>query len=347
MGHPVNKELYVGHPYNKQVYIPINSLEETLFMDKFQEFSYFLQSLGATRISIENKRGKESQELQEAKSDTIIDIDTAIAGSKTNNSVEVKNGGDLQSFKHTSRSQSFSPIRKPFLPNNLVWYRHETSWQRLYDQRINGNILNHTEIISTEQTQVITKNEKRSIEQSLKYYLAEANVTHATETDQMIKERETTEWTIHVEFAPIETLKGEIKSIENKNSPSLDTISYNNTLPSNERKYQTRVELLVEDEGQITEEDRRILDRVKVKLKISDEKARELEQQVLQSIQPSYSDNELSYIEEIKFCLEDDGLISDKERQILELEREELGISNERAIELEEEILQKLKLVEN
>ena len=47
------------------------------------------------------------------------------------------------------------------------------------------------------------------------------------------------------------------------------------------------------------------------------------------------SDDEQSYAEEVKFCLED-GAIGDKERRFLERMRTKLGISPERAAEIEE-----------
>lgn len=47
-----------------------------------------------------------------------------------------------------------------------------------------------------------------------------------------------------------------------------------------------------------------------------------------------YSENELAYIEELKFCLEDGGSITPKEERLLNKMREKLGISKNRAQEL-------------
>lgn len=57
------------------------------------------------------------------------------------------------------------------------------------------------------------------------------------------------------------------------------------------------------------------------------------------------TDNEQSYAEEVKFCLED-GDIGDKERKSLERMRIKLGISPERAAEIEAS-LQKPLLTED
>lgn len=132
VGHPINKELYIGHPYNPNVYMPLSNFEENLFMDRFQEFSYFLQSLGATSISIVNSRGSELSESGEISGNTSFSVDTLIAESKTTKEQSIKSGKQKQKSKHISRKQIFSPVRKPFLSDNLIWYPNETSWQRLY-----------------------------------------------------------------------------------------------------------------------------------------------------------------------------------------------------------------------
>ncbi len=75
-----------------------------------------------------------------------------------------------------------------------------------------------------------------------------------------------------------------------------------------------------------------------------------LPQQEIQKDAPEYAistltDDEQSYAEEVKFCLED-GTIGDKERRFLERMRTKLGISSERATEIEES-LQKPQLTED
>ena len=385
--------MYVGHPYNTNIYIPLALLEESLFMDRFQEFSYFLQSLGATKISITNKRGQEIEQMESLSANTQVGIDIgkggiSIASGQTNRDASMNKDNTSQSSKQISRTQVFLPKRKPFLPQNLVWYPHETSWQRLYEQRINGNILTHSEVISTEQHQAVTENEKRNIQQSLQYYVSKANVSHKIETNSMFKQKETTEWVINVEFAPIEELIE--NTPENKISETLspdneqkyieeikDMLSDDGKIDDGEKrilerkrqkfgiseekakeleeqltkkvefteselKYIEEIKEAIEDSGEITNDDRRLLDRRLSKLGISKERASELEKFVLQGKPKDYTENEMKYIEEIKFCLEDDNEISPKERKMLNNEREDLGISQERAEEIEHEFTKQI-----
>ena len=397
IGHPVEKELYVGHPYNNKIYIPISTLEEALFMDRFQEFSYFLQSLGATKISIENKRGKAVEQMDNIGAETNASAELgkagiSIASAETNRTASSNTDQSQNSYKHVSREQVFSPTKKPFLPKNLVWYHHEPSWQRLHEQRVNGNLLVHNEIISTEQHQAISQNEKRSLQQSLQYYVSNANVSHSIDTSHMFTEKETTEWVIHVEFAPINELTDNVSETKSNTENQLD-------ISENEQKYIEEIKFSIEDDGQIDEDERRMLERKRQKYEISEERALELEKSLVPSNdltteeleyieelkecatdgkisdgdrriltrlanklgiseeraeelenlafktgkEQVYTAEELKYIEEVKFCLEDDGEISASERRMLNKERDNLGISPERAEEIEQEFIKEVK----
>ena len=52
------------------------------------------------------------------------------------------------------------------------------------------------------------------------------------------------------------------------------------------------------------------------------------------------TEEEHTYMEEVKFCYEDDGMIDEKERKYLDRIREKFGITPERAQELEQLFLQ-------
>lgn len=56
--------------------------------------------------------------------------------------------------------------------------------------------------------------------------------------------------------------------------------------------------------------------------------------------QVGWSKEEQDYAEEVKFCLEDDGVIDDSERRLLERKRIKFGISQKRAAEIEKSLLQ-------
>jgi hypothetical protein len=101
-----------------------------------------------------------------------------------------------------------------------------------------------------------------------------------------------------------------------------------------EEKYKEEVEFLLE-EGAIDAEGRKLLERKRVRWEISEERANELEQMCSSSSDADYTNEENEYIE-IYQELSADGEITERKRRMLERERESLGISEERAKELEE-----------
>ncbi len=101
---------------------------------------------------------------------------------------------------------------------------------------------------------------------------------------------------------------------------------------SNELEYAEEIQACLADGGEISGRERRILDRLRKTLGISEKRAQEIE---AHSLPTQFSENEEEYAEEISACLEEDGIISDRERRILDKLRKSLNISSERAKEIE------------
>ena len=83
-------------------------------------------------------------------------------------------------------------------------------------------------------------------------------------------------------------------------------------------------------DGEIGSRERRLLEKLREKLGISSERAATLEN----SLMPSLSDDEKEYLEEYKSIILD-GEITQRERRLLDKLRNMLGISERRAIEIE------------
>lgn len=84
-------------------------------------------------------------------------------------------------------------------------------------------------------------------------------------------------------------------------------------------------------DSEISERERRLLDRLRVKCGISRERSIELEKQLKE---PQLTDEEKEYLEAYREACED-GQLSDKERRMLNRLREMLGVTEERAKEIE------------
>lgn len=104
----------------------------------------------------------------------------------------------------------------------------------------------------------------------------------------------------------------------------------NEKLTIEEEKYKEEILFCLEEGGIITDDDRKYLERKRKKFGISEERAREIEQEAT----PSLTENEKEYLETFKE-LAASGTLTDRAKRLLERERESLGIPKERATEIE------------
>ena len=105
------------------------------------------------------------------------------------------------------------------------------------------------------------------------------------------------------------------------------------SVTAEEQEYLEEIRACLDNDGEITSRERRLLDRLRKSLGITEARAKELEASV-----NSMSDEEKEYQEELKACLED-GTISDRERRLLDRLRKSLGISEERAMAIENRLI--------
>lgn len=97
-----------------------------------------------------------------------------------------------------------------------------------------------------------------------------------------------------------------------------------------EKEYIEEFKEIIAD-GEITERERRLLNKFRAKFGISEERGEELEAMVMQ---PSLTPEEQEYLEEYKAIIAE-GEVSERERRFLEKLRKANGISEERAAEIE------------
>lgn len=120
-------------------------------------------------------------------------------------------------------------------------------------------------------------------------------------------------------------LKGELPTQKPNSSSKAEIVA------DGEVEYLEELKVCYED-GVITDKERRLLDRLRKSLGISEARAAELEGMC----QPNtLTAEEQEYADEVKVCLEDDGVITAKERRLLEKLAKSLGISSNRASEIE------------
>ncbi len=122
----------------------------------------------------------------------------------------------------------------------------------------------------------------------------------------------------------------------------IDFVKFNtNEMPLSdvEKKFMDDVKFMLEDDGQIIETEQRILDKMRQKYGISQQRATEIIQKLLEN---HASSEEVEYMTEVENILKESGKIGETERRTLEFFREKLGISKEKAAKLETIVFEKL-----
>ena len=319
IGHPVANQVYVGHPYLPHKYIPFENYQLELIEDKVREFCQIAQCLGATEISIDTENSSQSNSTR----NYTQDINGSIGYKGANIDVGRNRSGSRSLIEEISQAinlhQTFVPTKAPYLPEKTVWYQNEPSWQRLYEQRMNGGLTQHEERIETRKNQVVDNHELQEVKAELQSLFASANLNWNTSIDESFSQQENAVLSINVKFAPIE-------SIGNNIQPQTTTSS----LTDSEQEYLDMVKECLED-GEIGSRERKLLDKIRIKNGISEKRAKELESTLTV---PQLTDEEKEYLEAFKDACED-GKVSDKQRRLLEKLRVMYGISEERARELE------------
>lgn len=332
VGHPQPNTLYIGHPLKPGVYIPFENATEQLFMEKVRELCYLAQCLGAVEIKFKRIKGLDVSNSESSCLERSGDAgrkflnvggSLGVSGSETN-TYSSKDGVELV--------QRYSPIKKPFCPEGMVWYDSDPTWQTLVKQRLNGNILSYVEHVSSIETTTVSSNQLMSLKGSFEYLFAKASGAYDAKTDKTFSKTEEIEWEIDMKFKPLQDFDNAYVT----NSQATDSIdqSLNSELSEDEIAYKEEVEFCLEDASEIDVHSRKFLERKRQKLGLAETRAQEIEDMVKASL-VSFTDEEKEYMEALDDVIED-GVIPDNVRRLLERERKSLGISEERAKELEE-----------
>ena len=204
-GHPLPYHLYVAHPVKKGLYIPYELAEDVIFNDKVEDYFILLQALGATRITARSIKGRKIS------SDCMVNV-----GINTKGGVRVieAEGNAHGGFEYASRNEAnsstewsweFSPLQKPFVPENLTWLEHEPEWQKMVQARTNGgNATKWTKRISSSESSCINVNTYQDLDSTFKFFLVKAHGDIKTEVKVGRRSDEETIWEISAEFKSLE-----------------------------------------------------------------------------------------------------------------------------------------------
>ena len=133
-GHPREGLLYIGHPAIPNVYYTTAEFHRITFQHKFCEAINILMSLGATRILVEHVSGWSKD----------FSSRLSLPLSETGGSVEAETGFDSHATSKLLYEATLHGTQEPKLPENLVWYPHEPTWQSIAIGRMDFGLKDFT-----------------------------------------------------------------------------------------------------------------------------------------------------------------------------------------------------------
>lgn len=324
MGHPIANELYIGHPYNPGLYVPYENSEDIFFVDKIHELCYLLECLGAEEISITSIKGKNVSELGEYDSLISGSADAMLFSVNGEVSRTRNNERTSSSNVHRTLSQKFDPMKKPYVPDGLIWYQEQAKWQRLVNSRLNGNLLEYNEFVSTADTKFVSNTERNNIKASAEYLWNKLDGSAEINSKEQFKESTETQWKVEVKFRSIKLFADDVTSAT---SSKQQTTVYS----ASEQEYVDNLKEFLEDDAALTPRERKMLDRIRQSLGISEERAKELEASLTK---PQLTEDEREYLDMFHEYAEK-GEVTEKERRRLDKFAAAMGITAERVKEIE------------
>jgi len=138
IGHPREGVLYVGHPAMPCTYYALAEFHRVTFEHKFCEAIYLLMSLGATKLSVEHVSGW-SKEFSSRLSVPLSEVP-----------VEASAGANAKKVSQLLYEATLSGSVDPKIPENLVWYHHEPTWQTIAKGRKDFGLLDFSLSVSYE-----------------------------------------------------------------------------------------------------------------------------------------------------------------------------------------------------
>lgn len=321
-GHPIPNELYIGHPFKPELYVPYENSEDIFFVDKIHELCYLLECLGAEEISITSIKGRNVTEVGNIDSIMSGNVDVGLIAYDGNLSKSGKSERASTNNIQRTITQKFDPIKKPFVPDDLVWYPEQSQWQRLVKSRQNGNLLEYNEFVSSADTKFISNTERTNIKASAEYLWAKVDGNVEANSEEQFKESIETQWKVEVKFRSIKLF--------DDNLPNQVAQTPTSEYTKAEQEYLDNLKDFLEDDAEITPRERKMLNRIREKLGISEERAAELEA----SLKPQLTEDEKEYLDMYKEYIEE-GEITDRERRKLDKFARALGIESDRIKEIE------------
>ena len=322
-GHPQLHQAYTINPLNPNHYRPIAEYEENFFRDRIDEFRYLAQCLGAKKIVYKTNNSLKEAENTMRNTKAGVEVDYKVTN--VNIDVGYKKNDGIQSESMTTYDfeQDYKPNCMPYVPNDLIWFHEEKSWQRLAQQRMKHDLLKHNELVTSKQNVIINKETALKIEAEVKTLLPNVSVNFNHDKESNTSQENHFECSIEIVFESIEDLA--LKYGVTDGGKITDVKS------SIRAEFMEEVNFMLENDGVIDDAENRLLQRKMDKLGMT---STEGEAIIRELIHNRFSDAEKEYIKLFKQLVAI-GELNENIREVLNQAARKSNISIERQTELE------------
>lgn len=318
-GHPQPNTLYYAHPAKEWFYIPFEEADQYLFDDKVRDFIRLVQCLGATEVRYKSIKGLSI----ERKTDSQYDVEAKgeYQGAELQGAYE-KHLEDRRNDSHQIQKESiqrFNSTKAPFIPNDIVWLSTDPEWQSLVKMRLEGGLTKYSVRISSRKTMSVSDSRLDSVKVAFNTLVTKVNGSFSKRIQQSFDREEETEWEFNITFKNLEAYEGDKSHLETA------------ILSKSEQEYLESLTEFLEEDTVITSRERKMLDRIRQSLGLSEERAAELEA----SLKPQLTEDEQEYLE-MFWEYAERGELTEKERRRLDKFAAALGIDENRIKEIEQ-----------
>lgn len=140
-GHPIPRVIYARHPLAPRIYYPFAQFHRLTFEHKVCEALVLLESLGAQRLSVHHTVGMS----EEIAASVAASFSEAVTPGPSNKANIIRSEGSASAVARSSESseilfEATYAGHTPKIPDGLVWYEHEPTWQRVAEARLHQGL---------------------------------------------------------------------------------------------------------------------------------------------------------------------------------------------------------------
>lgn len=272
-GHPQNGCTYIQHPLRQNVYFEVNSFHDSMRERKQNELLRILESLGAYSAHVEVCHGHEIREKSAHELHTDTSVNMGTTGSEMSQSATSEQQTKLAMSQRATKDWSFNPPDKPSLPDDLVFYPTEETWQQLVRSVLRGGLKRAQVDLEYKTEYGITEKHLSDVATSVKNLLPLFDMNLKQQFSSDLYQLTTTQWHYGVTF---ENENGERAGAKDSSLPSVNPLRQSVDRHKAEALFAKRAKRYAQSEGHINAEQRADLEALAAKYGIDEFRMEEL-----------------------------------------------------------------------